>query len=57
MPTLSIIILGLATALFTTSLLLRRQGPHNPTLLIVRKVLSVSILVLAAYYFYMRFTG
>jgi len=57
MPTLSIILLGLATALFTTSILLRRPGAQNPKLLLARKILTVLILVFAVYYFYKRFTG
>jgi len=57
MPTLSLILLGLAVMLFATSMILRRPGPQNQLLVKLRTLLNVLILGLAAYYFYKRFTG
>ena len=54
--TLAIIILTATVALFVTNMYAKRNA-NNQSLQIFVRVLSVVILILAAFYFYMRFAG
>ena len=54
---LSVLILGATVAFFVTSKLARRANRNNSTMKLINKLLAVMILVLSAFYFYMRFGG
>ena len=54
---LSVLILGATVAFFVTSKLARRPNKNNSTMKLINKLLAVMVLVLSAFYFYMRFGG
>ena len=54
---LSVLILGATVAFFVVSKFARRPNGNNLTMKLIRKLLAVAILVLSAFYFYMRFVG
>ena len=55
--TLAILILISTMAYFVIARMSRRVGKENSKLIFMSRVLAVFVLVLTAYYFYMRFVA